>query len=163
MSRLFVFNAGVVPLRALEAIAKRVNITLDPDFPSDGPGSFEGIPNLDPAKVSALRAAGIQSTYDLAAMPIKEIIRRVRIDPRVLGRAVDRAILIDAIGLELHKELASYGITSATELVAAQSSMPLCLGEQLGDAAQRAADRLASDDRVKSICDWLDLERRRPA
>jgi hypothetical protein len=159
ISRLFVFIAGVFPLRALEAIAKRVNVTLDPDFPSDGPGSFEGIPNLDPVKVFALRAAGIQSTYDLAAMPVKEIVRRVRIDPRVLGRAIDRAILIDAIGLDLQKELAPYGITSATELAALQASMPPCLTDKLGEAAKQAADRLASDDRVKAIRDWLDRER----
>jgi uncharacterized protein YhhL (DUF1145 family) len=162
ISRLFVFIAGVFPLRALEAIAKRANITLDPELPSDGPGSFEGIPNLDAAKVFALRAAGVQSTYDLAAMPVKEIIRRVRIDPRVLGRAVDRAILIDAIGLDLQKELAQHGITSATELVALQPSMPPCLTDKLGDAAKRAANRLASDDRVTSIRDWLDREQRRP-
>lgn len=160
-ARLFVFMAGVFPLRALEAIAKRVNITIDPELSSDGPG-FDGIPNLDPAKVFALRAAGIQSTYDLAAMPLKEIIRRVRIDPRVLGRAVDRAILIDAIGLDLQKELAPYGITSATELVALRSSMPPCLTDKLGDAAKRAADRLANDDRMESLREWLHRERPRP-
>ena len=44
-------------------------------------------PSLDPAKVFAVRAAGIQSSYDLAAMPIEEIVGRVRIDPRLLGRA----------------------------------------------------------------------------
>lgn len=164
-ARLFVFVAGVFPLRALEAIAKRVNITIDPDFPSDGPGSFDGIPNLDPAKVFALRAAGIQSTYDLAAMPLKEIIRRVRIDPRVLGRAVDRAILIDAIGLKLTEKLEPFAITSATELVALREAMPEGMAAKLGDVAdpaQRAAERLASDDRMASLREWLHREGPRP-
>jgi uncharacterized protein YhhL (DUF1145 family) len=154
-SRLFVFIAGVFPLRALEAIAKRANITIDPDFPSDGPGSFDGIPSLDPAKVFALRAAGIQSTYDLAAMPIEEIVGRVRIDPRLLGRAVDRAILIDTIGPKLVCELEAFAITSATELVAAQPAMPEAVTAKLGDAPKRAADRLAADTRVEKIRRWL--------
>jgi len=155
VSRLFVFMAGVFPLRALEAIAKRVNITVDPDFPSDGPGSFDGIPSLDPAKVFALRAAGIQSTYDLAAMPIEEIVGRVRIDPRALGRAVDRAILIDAIGPKLTADLEPFAITSATELVAVQSAMPEAVTAKLGDAPKRVADRLATDARVEKIRQWL--------
>jgi len=154
-SRLFVFIAGVFPLRALEAIAKRTNITIDPDFPSDGPGSFDGIPSLDPAKVFALRAAGIQSTYDLAAMPIEEIVGRVRIDPRLLGRAVDRALLIDAIGPKLTADLEPFAITSATELVAAQSSIPDAVTAKLGDAPKRAADRLAADVRVVKVRQWL--------
>jgi uncharacterized protein YhhL (DUF1145 family) len=154
-SRLFVFIAGVFPLRALEAIAKRANITIDPDFPSDGPGSFDGIPSLDPAKVFALRAAGIQSTYDLAAMPIEEIVGRVRIDPRLLGRAVDRAILIDAIGPKLTVDLEPFAITSATELVALQQAIPESVTAKLGDAPKRAADRLATDVRVEKIRQWL--------
>lgn len=158
VSRLFVFIAGVFPLRALEAIAKRTNITIDPDFPSDGPGSFDGIPSLDPSKVFALRAAGIQSTYDLAAMPIEEIVGRVRIDPRLLGRAVDRALLIDAIGPRLTSELEPFAITSATELVAVAAqpaAFPAALLEKLGDAPQRAAERLARDPRVDSVRRWL--------
>jgi hypothetical protein len=154
-ARMFVFIAGVFPLRALEAIAKRANLTIDPDFPSDGPGSFDGIPSLDPAKVFALRAAGIQSTYDLAAMPIEEIVGRVRIDPRLLGRAVDRAILIDAIGPRLTCELEPFAITSATELVAVLPSMPECIVAKLGDAPMRAAERLATDVRVDRIRQWL--------
>ena len=154
-SRLFVFIAGVFPMRALEAIAKRVNITVDPDFPSDGPGSFDGIPSLDPAKVFALRAAGIQSTYDLAAMPIEEIVGRVRIAPRLLGRAVDRAILIDAIGPKLTADLEPFAITSATELVAVQPAIPEAVTAKLGDAPKRAADRLAADARVDKIRRWL--------
>ncbi len=154
-SRLFVFIAGVFPLRALEAIAKRVNITVDPDFPSDGPGSFDGIPSLDPAKVFALRAAGIQSTYDLAVMPIEEIVGRVRIDPRLLGRAVDRAILIDAIGPKLTAELEPFAITSATELVAVRPAIPEAVTAKLGDAPKRAADRLATDVRVEKVRRWL--------
>lgn len=123
VSRIFVFIAGVFPLRALEALAKKVNIAIDPDF--DGSvSSFDGLPSLDPAKVFALRSAGIQSTYDLAATPIDEIAERVRIDPRLLGRAVDRAILIDAMGLALARRLEPFAITSATELVALKDRMP---------------------------------------
>jgi uncharacterized protein YhhL (DUF1145 family) len=153
-ARMFVFIAGVFPLRALEAIAKRANITIDPDFPSNGPGSFDGIPSLDPAKVFALRAAGIQSSYDLAAMPIEEIVGRVRIDPRLLGRAVDRAILIDAVGAKLTAALDPFALTSATELVAAQP-LPATVTDKLGDAPERAAARLAADPRVDKVRRWL--------
>jgi uncharacterized protein YhhL (DUF1145 family) len=157
-ARLFVFIAGVFPIRALEAIAKRANISIDPDFPSDGPGSFEGIPSLDPAKVFALRAAGIQSSYDLAAMPIEEIVGRVRIDPRLLGRAVDRALLIDAVGRKLAADLEPFAITSATELVDAQQAMPEAVTAALGEAPKRAADRLARDARIDKIRKWLASE-----
>jgi hypothetical protein len=154
-ARLFVFVAGVFPLRALEALAKRANISLDPDFPSDGPGSFDGISSLDPTKVFALRAAGIQSTYDLAAMPIEEVARRVRIDPRLLGRAVDRAILVDSIGPDLTKALEPFAITSATELAKAKDSMS-AIRDKLGEAPQRAAERLASDRRLTLVQEWLE-------
>jgi len=44
------------------------------------------------------------------------------IDPRLLGRAVDRAILIliDAVGRTLTEDLEPFAITSATELVDAR-------------------------------------------
>jgi uncharacterized protein YhhL (DUF1145 family) len=154
-ARIFVFIAGVFPIRALEAIAKKTNVAIDPDFSSDGPGSFDGLPSLDPAKVFALRAAGIQSSYDLAAMPIEDIARRVRIDPRLLGRAVDRAILIDAMGLALACELDAFAITSATELVAVKDAIPEAVCAKVGDAAKRVADRLATDPRVETIKSWL--------
>jgi uncharacterized protein YhhL (DUF1145 family) len=165
-ARIFVFIAGVFPIRALEAIAKKTNVAIDPDFSSDGPGSFDGLPSLDPAKVFALRAAGIQSSYDLAAMPIEDIARRVRIDPRLLGRAVDRAILIDAMGLSLACELDAFAITSATELVAVKDAIPEAVCAKLGDAAKRVADRLATDPRVETIKSWLagavdEMQRRR--
>lgn len=153
-ARLFVFIAGVFPVRALEAIAKRANVSIDPDFASDGPSSFEGVPNLDPAKVFALRAAGIQSSYDLAAMRIEDVARRVRIDPRLLGRAVDRAILIDAVGRKLTEDLACFAITSATELVDARP-LPQAIIDKLGDAPQRVAERLALDGRVTQVRQWL--------
>ncbi|HMG20803.1 MAG TPA: hypothetical protein VK607_05780 [Kofleriaceae bacterium] len=153
-ARLFVFIAGVFPVRALEAIAKRANVSIDPDFASDGPSSFEGIPNLDPAKVFALRAAGIQSSYDLAAMRIEDVARRVRIDPRLLGRAVDRAILIDAVGRKLAEQLEPFAITSATELVDARP-LPEAVTDRLGDAPGRAAQRLADDGRVVQVRHWL--------
>jgi uncharacterized protein YhhL (DUF1145 family) len=179
VERIFVFVAGVFPLRALEALAKKANVAIDPDF--DGAvSSFDGLPSLDPVKVFALRSAGIQSTYDLAATPIEEIAERVRIDPRLLGRAVDRAILIDTIGLDLAKRLERFAINSATELVALKGAMPDLIevpvappalpgppgtidatpapavpSTQLRDAAARVADRLAVDQRVARIRTWL--------
>ena len=76
------------------------------------------------------------------------------IDPRLLGRAVDRAILIDAIGCELAAALEPFAITSATELVAARP-IPQATSDKLGDGPQRAADRLASDGRLVLVTQWL--------
>lgn len=167
-SRIFVFIAGVFPTRALEALAKKVNVAIDPDFDSTV-SSFDGLPSLDPTKVFALRSAGIQSTYDLAAMPIDMIAERVRIDPYLLGRAVDRAILIDAIGLSVARRLEPFAITSATELVALEDNMPAlveattdahqpvggCADGALRDTALRVAHRLADDSRVQQVRTWL--------
>ncbi|HET9621852.1 MAG TPA: hypothetical protein VFP84_10815 [Kofleriaceae bacterium] len=168
VSRIFVFIAGVFPTRALEALAKKVNVAIDPDFDSTV-SSFDGLPSLDPTKVFALRSAGIQSTYDLAAMPIDMIAERVRIDPYLLGRAVDRAILIDAIGLPVARRLEPFAITSATELVALKDHMPelvessppttgdAAAGQsgQLREVAERVAKRLADDLRVIQVRTWL--------
>ena len=164
VSRIFVFIAGVFPTRALEALAKKVNVAIDPDFDSTV-SSFDGLPSLDPTKVFALRSAGIQSTYDLAAMPIDMIAERVRIDPYLLGRAVDRAILIDAMGMSVVRRLEPFAITSATELVALKDQMPdLCELPAAGDAgpppalrdtALRVARRLADDSRVQQVRTWL--------
>jgi hypothetical protein len=163
ISRLFVFIAGVFPVRALEAIGKRVNVTVDPDFETDNTRSFDGLPSLDPAKVFALRAAGIQSTYDLAAIPIETIAARVRIDPRLLGRAVDRAILIEAVGLELANKLAIFAINTATELVNLnEAGLPEPACKAFGEAdtaAKRVAERLKTDPRVAKVQKWLDDSR----
>jgi uncharacterized protein YhhL (DUF1145 family) len=159
-ARLFVFVAGVFPMRALEALAKRANISLDPELTVEASRSFVGIPNLDPTKVFVLRAAGVQSTYDLASMPIREIVGRVRIDPRLLGRAVDHAILLDAVGPELAGQLAQHAITSATELIDAVHTAP---PDALSDAARRAADRLARDPRITELQKWLGYAPSQPA
>ncbi|MBV8757240.1 MAG: hypothetical protein JO257_08205 [Deltaproteobacteria bacterium] len=168
ISRLFVFIAGVFPVRALEAISKRVNVSIDPEFEAETSKSFEGLPSLDPVKVFALRSAGIQSSYDLAAIQIEDIASLVRIDPRLLGRAVDRAILIEAVGLELAKKLERFAITAATELVALNAEgLPDAVANAFneGDAAvkdpavRRAAVRLAGDPRVEKVKAWLDESR----
>jgi uncharacterized protein YhhL (DUF1145 family) len=156
ISRTFVFVAGVFPVRALEALAKKVSISLDPDFSSDGAGSFEGLPSLDPTKAFALRAAGIQSTADLAAMDINIIAERVRINPCLLGRTVDRAILLDAIGKPLADKLEECGIRLATELVAIRGEIPKQVFERLGETAQLVAERLASDSRVEALREWVE-------
>jgi hypothetical protein len=155
--RLVVFIAGVFPVRALAALAKRANMSLDPEFELDDTRSFAHIPSLDPTKVFALRAAGIQSTYDLASVPILDVIGRVRIDPRLLGRAVDRAILIDAVGDALAGKLEPFAITCASELVDAwKAGMPAGMDEPLASAAKRAAERLHGDHR---LCDLRDCMR----
>ncbi len=164
-SRMFVFIAGVFPVRALEAIAKRVNMTIDPDFSGDQDSSFAGLSGLDPVKVFALRAVGIQSTYDLAAMNIEDVAERVQIDPRLLGRAVDRSILIDAMGLALTEKLGNYGITSATELVDVEKLETLITSPPAGAPADDSTtflhagpivqNRLRTDQRVKSVRGWL--------
>ncbi|MDB4955792.1 MAG: hypothetical protein JWO36_3361 [Myxococcales bacterium] len=161
ISRLFVFVAGVFPVRALEALSKRANVAIDPEFETETTKSFEGVPSLDPTKVFALRSAGIQSSYDLAAIPIEDIAARVRIDPRLLGRAVDRAILIEAVGLELAKKLEPFAITSATELVNLSregTGLPDPVAKAFGDtdtSVKRLAERLADDERVKTVAAWL--------
>jgi hypothetical protein len=156
ISRLFVFIAGVFPVRALEAIAAKVHITLDPDFSSDDAGSFDGLQSLDPTKAFALRAAGIRSTADLAAMNINVIAERVRINPRLLGRIVDRAILLDAAGKPIVDKLETCGIRLATELADLAATLPKNVVDTLGDTGKTLADRLAVDPRVKAVRQWLD-------
>lgn len=154
-ARAFVFIAGIFPIRALESLAKRVNIAMDPDFGGSTTNSFEGIPNLDPAKVFAMRAAGIESVSDLATMPIRDIAERVRVDLHLLGRVVDRAVLIDAIGLDLAKCLVPLGVTSATELVDLDEANLAIIVEKLGRAPALVAKRLRNDARLAELRRWV--------
>ena len=68
-------------------------------------------------------------------------------------------ILIEAIGLALAKDLESYAIASATELVAVKDSIqceiPEAAAAKLRDAARRVAERLAADPRVETVKFWL--------
>ncbi len=154
ISRTFVFVAGVFPVRALEALGKKLSITLDPDFSPSENGSFEGLPSLDPTKAFALRAAGIQSTADLAAMEINSIAERVWINPRLLGRTVDRAILIDAVGMKIVGQLEECGVRLATEIAVPEAEIPGPVIEKLGDMARMIARRLARDPRVEAVRQW---------
>ncbi len=155
VSRLFVFFAGVFPVRALEAIGKRFSVALDPDFPGDSTNNFDGVPNLDPTKVFALRAAGIQSLYDLVAMDINKVAEIVRIDPRLLGRTFDRAILIESVGKDLANKLEPFGVRHATELASLENQIPKAMADALGETANLLATRLADDPRVTSVRIWL--------
>lgn len=115
LGRLLVFVAGVFPLGALEAIAKRVQVTVDPAI-AGHTGTFEGLPQLSSQLIAALRSAGIESTHQLALMTPRAVAARVRIDAALLTRLMDRAILIELAGIEVYKKLDAHGIGGARQL-----------------------------------------------
>lgn len=116
-ARLLVFIAGVFPMRALEALAKKVQVTIEPEL-AGYTGTFEGLPHLSTHLLSALRAAGIESTHQLASHTPADVASRVRVHPTLLGRIVDRAILVDVAGIELFKKLEANGLGGVAQLLA---------------------------------------------
>ena len=144
-------------MRNTEAIGTRLNVALDPDFTSDKVASFDGLTMLEPVKRFALRTAGNRSTYDLASTNIATVAAHVRIDPVLLGHLVDRAILIDTIGLTVAAKLSELGVQTASDLAGLAEDVPAlvtrCFTGDKQDAspqdtvAKRMCERLRDDPR----------------
>jgi hypothetical protein len=115
-SRAFAFVVGLVPQTGLDAIGKIARTSVD-RLMLDTSTGFQGLPEFDIAKQSALQELGIESLHDLARMDAAEVMIAAGIAPTVLLEAIDRAILIDTFGPEGVKKLETVPLYTATELV----------------------------------------------
>jgi hypothetical protein len=114
-ARALVFIVGVFPQRGIEWLSKKAAIT-----PEGLPGttsSFDALPSIDDDKATVLREVGINGVHDLARCDLSRLLEDVGIDPNLLARAADRALLVDTFGLEAAKKLEAVPIYTATELV----------------------------------------------
>jgi hypothetical protein len=115
-SRAFAFVVGLVPQTGLDAIGKLARTSVD-RLMLDYSTGFQGLPEFDIAKQSALQELGIESLHDLARMDAAEVMISAGVAPTVLLEAIDRAILLDTFGPEGVKKLETVPLYTATELV----------------------------------------------
>lgn len=116
ISKAMIFIAGIFPQTGLQAIAK-IAQTGGERLAQIESRNLTGLPEIDSLKSSSLRELGITSTADLAAEDLAGwLITQSRIHPRVLVKAVDRALLQIQLG-DLTEKLETIPIFTASELV----------------------------------------------
>lgn len=116
LSRVLVFAAGIFPTAGLQAIAKVTQTTVD-RLSDEGSSAFKTIPEIDFWKETTLQEAGINDFNDLAKANLDQLLFDLGMNPAVLLRAVDRAILIHVLGAEAAAKLAALPLHTASDLV----------------------------------------------
>ena len=93
---------------------------------------------------------GILSQYDLARAPIKDLVSTVGFNPRVILDAVDRAILLDALGPSAAK-LPSIPIARASQFVLYLLGKDALVGEWTANLTPHAHEQVKPiDDQQKA-------------
>lgn len=116
LSRILVFAAGVFPQTGLQAIAKVTQTTVD-RLSAEGTSGFKTIPEIDFWKETTLQEIGINDFNDLAKADLRELLVALGMNPAVLARAADRAVLVQALGAEAADKLAAVPLYTASEVV----------------------------------------------
>ena len=116
ISRALAFMVGIFPQSGLQFISKAAATTFDRFNLDNSTPLFRDLPEIDMWKESVLAEIGVLSPHDLANEELKELVSKVGFNPRILLKAVDRALLMDALGPDAAK-LASVPITTASQLV----------------------------------------------
>ncbi len=116
LSRLLVFAAGIFPSAGLQAIAKLTQTTVD-RLSNEGGSAFKTIPEIDFWKETTLQEVGINDFNDLAKANLDQLLFDLGMNPAVLLRAVDRAVLIHVLGAEAAAKLAALPLFTASDLV----------------------------------------------
>jgi hypothetical protein len=97
MSRALIFIAGIFPQTGLQAIGKLAQSGAD-RLSALNPTGLTDLPDIDSIKEGSLRELGIYSVSDLAQTDLQWLMVASRIHPRVLLKAMDRALLHDRLG-----------------------------------------------------------------
>jgi hypothetical protein len=115
-SRALIFVVGIFPQVGLQWIARTTQSRADALLP-DRTTQFAGVPEIDLVKGTSLAEVGITNLHDLATADLAELMEEVGIDPRLLLGAVDRAILVHALGIERASRLAAVPLATASALL----------------------------------------------
>jgi hypothetical protein len=116
LSRALVFAVGIFPQAGLQALAKMTQTTVD-RLSNEGGSAFKTIPEIDFWKETTLQEMGINDFNDLAKANLDELLVDLGMNPAVLLRAVDRAVLIHVFGAEAAAKLAAIPLFTASDLV----------------------------------------------
>lgn len=166
LSRALVFAAGIFPSAGLQALAKLTQTTVD-RLSNEGGSAFKTIPEIDFWKETTLQEVGINDFNDLAKANLDQLLFDLGMNPAVLLRAVDRAVLIHVLGAEAAAKLAAIPLFTASDLVlytrgraaweerwAAAGIQPrFPLGAPLGEDEQREREEIIEEALgAKDIC-----------
>jgi hypothetical protein len=116
LSRALIFAAGIFPSAGLQALAKVTQTTVD-RFSNEGASAFKTIPEIDFWKESTLQELGINDFNDLAKANLDQLLLDLGMNPGVLLRAVDRAVLIHILGAEASAKLSAIPLFTASDVV----------------------------------------------
>ncbi|HEX3128201.1 MAG TPA: hypothetical protein VH394_12800 [Thermoanaerobaculia bacterium] len=116
LSRALIFAVGIFPQAGLQALAKMTQTTVD-RLSNEGGSAFKTIPEIDFWKETTLQEMGINDFNDLAKANLDELLVDLGMNPAVLMRAVDRAVLIHVFGAEAADKLAAIPLFTASDLV----------------------------------------------
>lgn len=116
LSRALIFAVGIFPQAGLQALAKMTQTTVD-RLSNEGGSAFKTIPEIDFWKETTLQEMGINDFNDLAKANLDELLVDLGMNPAVLLRAVDRAVLIHVFGAEAADKLAAIPLFTASDLV----------------------------------------------
>lgn len=116
LSNGLVFAAGVFPQAGLSALAKLTQTTVD-RIANESNTGFRHVPEIDFWKETTLQDVGVNDANDLARADLDELLTQVGMNPALLLRAVDRALLVHTLGPEAAAKLAAIPLFTASELV----------------------------------------------
>lgn len=116
LSQVLVFAVGIFPQAGLQAIAKMTQTTVD-RLSQEGASGFKTIPEIDFWKETTLQELGINDFNDLAKANLDQLLFDLGMNPGVLLRAVDRAVLVQVLGAEAAGKLAAIPLFTASDLV----------------------------------------------
>jgi hypothetical protein len=115
ISNALIFAVGIFPQAGIQAIAKLTQTTVD-RLTNEGNEGFTPVPEIDFWKATTLQELGIESYHDLAKADLKEVLLEVGMNPLLLMRATDRAVLFHMLGPAAER-LTAIPVHTASELV----------------------------------------------
>ena len=117
LSRVLVFAASAsFPQAGLQAIAKMTQTTVD-RLSAEGTSGFKTIPEIDFSKEATLQEIGVNDFNDLAKADLRELVVTLGMNPAVLVRAADRAVLVHLLGAAAADNCAAVPLYTASEVV----------------------------------------------
>jgi hypothetical protein len=115
LTEALVFLSAIFPQTAINYIAT-VARSQSPNF-FEGGNAFPEVKEIDLARQAALREHNIANVGELATADLPEVLEAVGMDPLLLIRAADRALLVYVLGVGPADQLASIPLYTATDLV----------------------------------------------
>lgn len=115
-ARALVFVVGVFPQVGIQYLQKLIQVGTQ-KLEQDNKKDFAELPEIGVFRQAALREYGIQNLHELAVCDLRVLIERVGLNPELLLRAADRALLIHALGRASLQKLRQIPVITASGLV----------------------------------------------